>query len=328
MGTVRTAAVVTVHLATGTETSFATTEPMREVNLLAEGYARYTVYEITAKANRDLCISTTPTFEADSAGNGSFAALTPTEIQYPGGRIILATPRGSTDVVRLATGKHYTPAKVLGGTVVKTSRKNNLEVFSLLGESWVRRHLVGKDWSVALDNYVMANCAEFTDTGGAAQSALTYWHEGGGVAGNSLSLTRTNPGAPGALTISVSGSDITVALAYADGAVTTTAAQLLAALEANAFVRRLGFRTKLAAGNNGTGLVAALTKTQLSGGLDPVDFTGKDNLCILRVYKDEANDKRVEGYCWISDVNTDLAPGKLIQENLTIQGHLNLYRRV
>jgi hypothetical protein len=322
-----TAALAAVYLATGTETSFTTTEPMNEVNCLAEGYPRYSVYEISADTKRDLCISTVPTFEADTAGNGTFAGITPQEIQYPGGRIILTIPRGSTDVVRLATGKHYTPAKVLGGTVVKTNRKNNMQVFYLLGEDWPRRHLVGKDWSVSLDNYVMSPCAEFTDTGGNANSHLTYWHEAGGVGGNAITLTRTNPGSTGSLIISVSGTNISVTLAYADGAITTTAAQLLAALEANAFVRRLGFRAKLAAGETGAGIMAALTQTALSGGLDPEDYTAKDALCVLRVFKDEDSDKRLEGYCQIGNVNTDLAPGKLIMETLDIQGNGQLYRR-
>lgn len=328
MGNPLTAALATVHLCTGTETSFSSPEAMREVNDTANGHQRYTVYEITNPDNRDLCLDTVPTFEADTGGNGIFVAITPAEIEYPGGRIRLSAPRGPTDVVHLATGKHYTPSKVLGGTVVKTSRKNNLEVFALLGELWNRRHKVGSDFSISLDNYVMAACAEYKSSGGNSNSHIVCWDENGGLNGNNLSLTQTNPGTPGNLSISVSGNDITAVLAYASGAITTTAQQLVAALETNAFVRALGFRSKLKAGETGAGIVASLSKTNLSGGLDPEDYTSKNNICIVRVYKDYANDKRVEGYCWLGDINTDLAPGKLIKEALTIQGHGKLYRRV
>ncbi len=77
-------------------------------------------------------------------------------------------------------------------------------------------------------------------------------------------------GANTPLTVSASGSDVTVNVATSAGsAATSTAAQVLAALNANANVRAL-IETQLAPGNDGTGVVAALAFVTLAGGVVPV----------------------------------------------------------
>lgn len=323
-----TADLAAVYLLSGTENSFSAPVEMIEVDDTASGHRRYTVYEVADPDKRYLCVSTVPTFQADSAGNGSFSPVTG-QIEYPGGRLILSSPRGPTDRVQLVTGKYYTPAKVLGGTTSKTSRKNILEMFHIFGEKWPRRHVAGKDFSISLDNYVLAACAELITSGGNPNSHIVLWHEDGGDPGNDITIALSDPGASSGLEIAVSGTDIVATLEYEDGiGLVTTAQDLVVALEADPFVRALGARAKLKPGETGTGIIAAMQETALAGGLDPEDYTGKDNVCLVIVYKDEASDKRVEGYCWIGDVNTDLAPGKLAKETLDIQGHGKLYRRV
>jgi len=88
-----------------------------------------------------------------------------------------------------------------------------------------------------------------------------------GTAGNSITLALVNPGGNNqALAVSVAGSDISVALATGPaGAITTTAAQLLAALLATPAVVAL-VTPSLKAGETGVGIVTALAATNLAGG--------------------------------------------------------------
>lgn len=89
-----------------------------------------------------------------------------------------------------------------------------------------------------------------------------------GSAGNNVSLTLVNPGSgTHALAVSVSSNDITVNLGYGSGAITTTGSLLIAALNASTAAAALMTAT-LAAANDGTGLVTALSKTNLTGGND------------------------------------------------------------
>ncbi len=101
---------------------------------------------------------------------------------------------------------------------------------------------------------------------------------------NDLKFIATQRGAPAStirvqllvagantpLTVSVSGSDVTVNVATSAGsAATSTAAQVLAALNANANVRAV-IETELAPGNDGTGVVTAQAYVTLVGGVVPV----------------------------------------------------------
>lgn len=90
-----------------------------------------------------------------------------------------------------------------------------------------------------------------------------------GTAGNAAHLVLLDPsGNNAALSITVSGAVVTAHLATGSGgAITTTAAQLLVALAASAPATAL-FTAALATGNDGTGVVTALTSTALTGGTD------------------------------------------------------------
>ncbi|HEX5597563.1 MAG TPA: M14 family metallopeptidase [Micromonosporaceae bacterium] len=92
--------------------------------------------------------------------------------------------------------------------------------------------------------------------------SLAWGHEGG----NDISVELANPGAASQpLSVSVTGSAIRVSLATnSSGAVTSTAAQVVAALNANAgsLVKAYTYR-----GNAGTGVVAPAPRTLLTDGL-------------------------------------------------------------
>lgn len=79
-----------------------------------------------------------------------------------------------------------------------------------------------------------------------------------GDGGTQISVTLLGGAGTNALLVTVSGSDITVQLATTAGVITTTAAQLRDALNANGKVQAY-----LAAGSNGTAVVSAMTKRHL-----------------------------------------------------------------
>ena len=98
---------------------------------------------------------------------------------------------------------------------------------------------------------------------------LTFRARKGGVAGNSITITLVDPAGNNVpLSIAVVGNAITVTLAV-DGTstITTTAAQLRDAINASPAAFSLVYAV-LAAGNDGTGLVTALSSTPLTGGSD------------------------------------------------------------
>lgn len=81
---------------------------------------------------------------------------------------------------------------------------------------------------------------------------------------NPITLTLVDPGSDGALAVTVDGRDITATLAYATGAVTTTAAQLKAAIEASTAANALVTIT-YPSGHDGSGIVEAQAKTTIAG---------------------------------------------------------------
>ncbi|SCL56680.1 Chitobiase/beta-hexosaminidase C-terminal domain-containing protein [Micromonospora eburnea] len=110
-----------------------------------------------------------------------------------------------------------------------------------------------------------------TNANRVAVDSLAWGHEGG----NEISVELVNPGAAGRpLSVSVTGKDIRVSLATnASGALTTTAAQVVAALNANAgsLVRAYTYR-----GDAGAGVVAATARTALTDGLKAPASVSRD----------------------------------------------------
>lgn len=104
-----------------------------------------------------------------------------------------------------------------------------------------------------------------------SNNALTLTSKLAGELGNSSSLTLVKPAtSSAALSVSVSGRDVTVSLATdGAGAITTTATQLKTAIEANPSAHALFTVTNTGA-STGAGVLAALRRATLAGGLDDV----------------------------------------------------------
>lgn len=104
-----------------------------------------------------------------------------------------------------------------------------------------------------------------------AVDSLAWGHQGG----NDISIELANPGAANRpLTVTVTGKDIRVSLATnAAGTVTSTAAEVVAALNAQAgtLVQAYTYR-----GNTGTGVVAPAARTMLTDGLHAPASVSRD----------------------------------------------------
>lgn len=97
---------------------------------------------------------------------------------------------------------------------------------------------------------------------------LTYTAKAKGAAGNSIRVRYVVAGNDTALSVAVSGSDITVNSATdSGGAATSTATQVKDAIDASApAAAKVSVANKT--GNDGTGVIAALAYTNLTGGTD------------------------------------------------------------
>ena len=100
---------------------------------------------------------------------------------------------------------------------------------------------------------------------GSGTAALTFTADTAGVAGNDITVRLRDPGAVSqALSVSITGKAITVNLATdSSGVITSTAALIKTALDANATIAALVNVT-----SGGSGVVTAHPTTRLSGGLD------------------------------------------------------------
>lgn len=101
-------------------------------------------------------------------------------------------------------------------------------------------------------------------------NALTFTARVAGSPGNSITVEYVDPGADGALSVSVAGPAITVTLAYAEAAITSTAAEVLAAIDAhpqaNELVSVAIDASDTGSGDDGSGVVTAIAKTALESG--------------------------------------------------------------
>jgi hypothetical protein len=310
-------------------TGSLTNEAMSELDWSALGYPAKTVYEITDATKRYLARSAVPTFEVDDGGG--FDPLTPAEIQYAGGVIILSAPLAGSYTVRCATGTYYTTqTTLLGGTVARLTTGPQLQDITLLGDGYVRRYPTVNDFSLTLDTFALRTEATYTTTGGNANSHIVFKHDLGGVAGNSYSITMTDPGAPSqSLAVSVVGKAVTVSLATDGGsAISSTANQVIAAIKASDACNFINFTADRYSTETGAGIVAALGTQSLAGGLDAKDHTAKFGVTlIVSLYSNSTNDSRWEGYCYLESIDSGLDPKAVLTENLSFRGDGVLYYR-
>lgn len=135
-----------------------------------------------------------------------------------------------------------------------------------IGGSWT----VGGTWSLATLTTSLAganNDLKYTAFNGEDTAVR-------GSAGNAVRVRYVVAGASTALSVSVSGNDITVNVAT-DGAsaATSTAAQIATAVNNSATASKK-VSVANATGNDGTGVVTALAFTALTGGVDRVTGAG------------------------------------------------------
>lgn len=103
----------------------------------------------------------------------------------------------------------------------------------------------------------------------AGNTGITWTSKLAGVLGNKINVQMVNPKAnSAALSVAVAGQDITISLATSEaGAITTTAAQIIAAIAASEKASALV--TAAATGEStGAGVVAAMRRQYLTGGQD------------------------------------------------------------
>lgn len=100
-----------------------------------------------------------------------------------------------------------------------------------------------------------------------ANNDLVFTAKVGGAGGNAITVAYVDPsGNNQALAVTVAELAISVSLATgAGGAITSTASQILAAINADATAKML-VTASLAAGNDGSGVVIAMAATNLAGG--------------------------------------------------------------
>lgn len=149
--------------------------------------------------------------------------------------------------------------------------------------------------------------ASLTTALAGSNNDLVFTAVRGGTWGNSIQVAYIDPGGTTAtLSVAVTGFLITVNLGRAASAINTTSALLKAAVEANLDAQAL-VTVAHAGSDDGTGLVIALTATNLSGGewaktLPAVTngdstnkhyFTGNDGRVILQVVSSDAGAQTV-----------------------------------
>ena len=317
-----------IYTTSGTTASYSD-EAMNEVDMTSLGYPRYTVYEITDATKRYIDRSVTTVFQVQPGGIGGFSTLTGT-VEYAGGRIVLSTPRGSSDVVRIHSGDYFTTiTKVMGASVSKLTTGPTLVEVPLLGDAYVRRYPVLRDFSLSVDAFLVLTQAEYTTTAGGANANLKFKHVAGGTGGNTYTVDVVDPLGDGALTVSVAGTATTITLAYASGAVTSTALQVMSAVNSSPECKAIGLIAELPSGSTGAGLmVDEGGAATLSGGLDYNDFEDLyGDPLILMLYVNTSNDTRMEGYGYIETEDWTFDPKNVIMETINFKGDGPLYYR-
>ena len=140
-----------------------------------------------------------------------------------------------------------------------------------LGSSKPRYRRIGGSWG-AFGN--KANATIVTAMAG-TNNDIRYRAKERGTAGNSVTVTHVVSGANTPLSVSATGNAVTVNVATnGSSAATSTAAQVIAAVNAHATAGQLVFAEN-APGNDGTGVVAAMTSTAATGGSNWTIGTGR-----------------------------------------------------
>lgn len=156
-----------------------------------------------------------------------------------------------------------TPGGIGGGTFMsKTPVQATGVMYTGLNDDPSRQ----VDQGYRVGDTLVATFASLTTALAGANNDLVFTAKTAGAAGNNVTVTYVDPGgATATLGVVVSGTDITVNLGRAASAINTTGTLLAAAVAASAPANNL-VSVANAGGNDGSGLVTALSKTNLAGG--------------------------------------------------------------
>jgi len=294
---------------------------MSEVDLSSQGYPRYSVFEIPSATYRYLNPDEVPVFQRQVHGSGDWETLNPANIEYCGGRIYLQSPINSDDNVRCHSGKYYTLTELLGAATMSFTETVESQEITCLHDSFVSRYPTVDSWNASLDVFWARKCAEYTTSGGNANSHIRFWHYPGGEAGNDITITLSDPGSNNQpLSIEVSGTDVTVSLATdEDGDIVSTASEVAAAINASAECRTIGLMAHTKAGESGDGVVSAMTSQSLVGGLDAQNFVElKGSRLVFVFYDVYEDDRRHEGYGMIEEVSWTGGPKDVVKMSIRV----------
>lgn len=312
--------VAAIRICSGTPGDLSD-EAMNEVDLSADPSSyrpRYTVYEITDPAKRNLDDGTVPVFQYSAGGTGAWTTLTTQKVEYPDCRIYLATALASADVVRCHSGKYITPASVSGVKDISFDGGWDVEKLMFLRDTAKTTVLKQKEWTATVNTVMVKTCASLTTDMTGDNNDIVFTHVLGGTSGNDISITIDAPGA-GTLAVTVSGNDITIAPNTA-----STAKQVVEAFNKSGMVQDLGVRADLKAGETGAGTLAAMSKTNLAGGLEPTDWTeitgaAGNVTAVAEFYADYDNDIRWVDYCQIPRSSIKIAGDGVNEVSLTLE---------
>lgn len=296
-------------------------EAMSEVNLSADPSSyrpRYTVYEITDAAKRNLDDGTVPVFQVSDGGTAAYTTLTTQKVEYPDCRVYLATALASADVVRCHSGKYIAPSSVTGVKDISFEGGWDAEKLMFLRDTAKTTILKQKEWTANVNTVMVKTCASLTTDMTGSNNDIVFTHTPGGTSGNDITITISAPGA-GALAVTVAGTDITIG-----PNTSSTAKQVVEAVNRSGMVQDLGVHADLKAGETGAGTLAAMSQTSLAGGLEPTDWTEITGsagtvTAVAEFYADYDDDIRWVDYCQIPRSSIKINGDGINEVSLTME---------
>jgi hypothetical protein len=256
--------------------------------------------------------------------DGGVAITTVQEYDYANGRVRLySTPAGA-----VTADFSYFATSQIGGMVGWTLDVNmQMEESACIGDVAKKPYPTIISWKLTGRKHMWDTRASFTTACAGDHNDLVYTAKMPGTAGNLVSVEYL-AGVSQTLAVSVDSKAITVQLGTnGAGVVTSTASQVLAAVQNSADAMRLLDSVALAAANDGTGTPAVLTHTHLQNGVDSDYLTRMIAAADLAViaYTDSGNDYRFAGVGHLTSLSSTMSFDKLGDEPITIEGYGGVY---
>lgn len=317
--------LVEVYYGSGAGSDYSE-EAMGEVNM-TPAHPRYTVYKITDATKRLMIDSTVPVFQKQTGGVGEFATLTPSEIWYGAGHIVLSAVIGSTDVVRCLSGKYVTPTRIFACFNREYEQTLEMADKTCYGDTARRKAPTIKDWNAMLDVLYAGVQATAVSSGGEDHSHIRCYHVLGGIAGNGPTFDFQDT-AGAAIVITVTDDDVVVELATVAGNPVSTAKEVVAALNADPDVVALDLVFMVEDGETGAAVVADSGPYTLSGGVAAIEFSSlEETLMVFKFFTDLTYDVHDTGFGYIRSIVYSGSPDALVVAKMTVDGAEHPMRR-